>query len=398
MENMNPKIDKSFQWMIYGSLMILALGLLTSMSALALSHILIVIPGIYFIFHADYKNFPVSAWAMLALVVVLICSIIFNQDIAINGFKPISKVKYFLLGFLALAPLCWYFKKYSTDKKISWLIYALCVSATFATIAGLIGLYSGYNPILMKAVHPTRNSGLFGMLMNYAHNLSYFLTIVAGLLIYRRESKKWVNINFLVIVFVINLIGFYYTYTRGTWLGFLCAIPFYYLKAHKKLFFRLGLGLFVVGIVAYFMAGDKVIRPQSEVERISQWKAAVMAFKERPVLGYGYLNFEPHSGEIKTRYELGSVTFVSHAHSNIFEMLGSGGLLGIAVFLIWIGAWFREMYKGSHFMCNIGLAFIVTFFVGGLTQSTITLGINLFFVLAAWCLCSTERALHSSEI
>ncbi|MEA9356611.1 O-antigen ligase family protein [Bacteriovorax sp. PP10] len=384
MEKINPTLEKTLSYMTYGSLMILALGLVTSTTLLALSHILIIVPAIYFLTRADYKNYSKSAWALLAMTFIIIISVLVNQDIAINGYKPIFKAKYFLFGFLAIAPFSWYFKNNLNKRKISWLLYAFFIATTFATIVGIYSKYSLFNPVTLRNVSKDRNAGLFGMVMNYAHNMAYFQIIITSLVFYRKEIQKYINSYFLYIIFAINSMGLYLTYTRGAWLGFLVGIPFLFFKNNKKWFATIIVALAILGIVVYSVAGKNVIRPQSDQERLSQWQAAIMAFKERPVFGYGYLNFEQHSVEIKKRYNIGQIQFGGHAHSNVFEMLGSTGALGLIAFFFWITLWFLEMYKRTDVIAKTALPFIVVFFVSGLTQSTISLGINLFFIMAAY--------------
>lgn len=383
---MQYSYPKSGGTMIFGALMALAIGLLVSPTVLALFHILMIVPMITFLTKADYSKFPKSAWALLALGVVLILSVFVNQDIAVKGFAPLSKTKYFILAFLMIAPLGWYFKNRITDKKMTILLYTFLGAATFATLIGIYARSSGYNPISMREVNTVRNAGLFGMVMNYAHNLSFFLIIVSGLVIYRRQITKYINSYFLYTVLIINLIGLYLTYTRGAWLGYLAAMPFFLFKKNKKYFLAFILSFFILSGVLYKVAGIHVIRPQSDMQRLSQWQAATKAFMERPILGFGYLNFEQHSFEIKKRYDLPEKDFGGHAHSNLFEMLGSAGALGLIAFILWIFFWFKEMHDRHDVVAKITLPFIIVFFVGGLTQSTISLGINLFYVMGAYCI------------
>ncbi|MBY0414329.1 MAG: O-antigen ligase family protein, partial [Bdellovibrionales bacterium] len=375
-------------YLIYSSIMILALGVLTSTTLLALFHILIAVPSIYFIPKAKYKTFPKSAWVLLGMTAIIVLSVLVTQDIAIKGYKPISKAKYFLFGFLSIAPMAWYFKNHFNEKKISYLLYAFCIATTVASFGGISGIWFGYNPILMKSVFETRNGGLFGMLMNYAHNISYFLIIVTGLVIYRKEAQKYINKNFLYVVFFINLLGLYMTYTRGAWLGYLAGVPFFYFKNNKKWFATAILAILAVGAMAYFGAGEAMKRKDYDATRLGQWQAATFAFKERPFLGYGYLNFEEHSSEIKKKYNLLAPDFRGHAHNNFFEMLGSTGGLGFVAFVLWLGIWFKETLDRSDLMARLSVPFIITFVVGGLTQSTISLGINLFFVMGVYALVS----------
>lgn len=372
--------------MIFGTLFVWAAGLMTSPSLLSLSHILMAFPGFYFLKEQDYKKVSKSTWALIAMTVIIILSVLFNQDIAVQGYKPILKSKYFIFGFLSITPIAWWIKNYLTEKNLTYLLYIFCISTTVATISGIIGMQTGVNIVSFKIVALDRNAGLFGMLMNYAHNMTFFLIILVGIIINQKELKKIININWMYFFFFINLAGLYLTYTRGALLALVIGIPFFYLNKNKKIFLATFILLVAIAAGAYYISGNKVIRPQSDNERISQWQAAIKAFEERPILGYGYLNFEHHSTEIKKRYGISNVDFGGHAHSNIFEMLASTGFLGLTAFILWVGFWFWEMYKRDDTIGNISMAFIAVFLAGGMTQSTISLGINLFFIMAGFAI------------
>lgn len=378
-------------WLTYASLMSLALGLFTSMTFLALTHIFIIIPCFYFLNKTNYKNWNKSSWFLLGLIGAIILSVIFNQDISVRGYAPLSKSKYYLLALLSITPFSFYFKNLANDdgtwtKKIYYLLMALMITTTVATISGMIGVFTGYNPLIMKVMTVARNGGLAGMLMNYAQNLAFFQIIVTGLIYYRADIKKYINLNFLYAVWLINALGLYTTYTRGALLAFLVAVPFFFFKEHKKKFISVFIFLFISGTVIYNVAGKAFLRPGSDVERLSQWKAAWAGFKERPVFGLGYLNFEQMAIPLKIKYNIEAVHFGGHAHSNYFEMLASTGLVGFTFFLLWQIAWFIEMYKRDDIIAKIGLPFIVVFVIGGLTQATFALGANLFFIMPVYAL------------
>jgi O-antigen ligase len=375
------KFYNACAFLIFGSLLSLALGLVTSISVLALFHILIIIPIIFFLNKTHYKLVSKSMWCLLALTIAIVLSVVFNQDIATHGYQSISKAKYFLLGFLAVAPLSWYFKNHMTEKKLSWLLYLFCVATTFGTIVGLYSQYSGFNPITSRVADHVRNTGFFGMVMNYAHNLAYFEIIILGIIIFRKNFERLINLNFVYFVFVVNLVGLYMSFTRGAALGLLFGAPFYFFKGNKKVFMSVVVVVLLAGVGSYVASGRMVSRDRSNQERISQWEASMKAFQERPILGYGYLNFETHSVEIKKRYGIGSQDFGGHAHNNFFEILSTTGLIGFIAFVAWLGFWLYEVFQQERIFCDMNLAFIVTFVVGGLTQSTIALGINLFFIM-----------------
>jgi O-antigen ligase len=370
--------------MIYGSLIILAAGLLTSMSLLALSHILLIIPIFYFLPKTNFKGWSKSTWALVAMTVAIILSVFLNQDIAVNGYKPLSKSKYFFFAFLSIAPFSYFFKNSLDEKKIKILLRLILVASVVAGFFGILGKITGYNFLSFKHVNKDRNAGLFGMVLNYAHNLSYFQILLFGLVLYKEEVETFIKPKILNYVFAFNIVSLYLTYTRGAWLALIIGVPFYFFKEHKKNFIIVLITLLLTGGALYVLSGKSVKRKGSDAERISQWQSAFMAFKERPLFGYGYLNFEPHSVELKKRYDIGAQHFGGHAHNIFLEMLATTGLFGFIPFLLWLSFWFYEMYKRNDLVAKWTLPFIITFMVGGMTQSTISLGINLFFILAIY--------------
>lgn len=379
------RLEPIVTYLIFGSLIFLALGVLTSKSVMSMSHVLISIPCIFFLFKTNWKKFNYSTWALVGMSLAIILSVVVNQDIIDKGMNGAIRSKYFFISILSITPLSWYFLKQNRDKPITVLIYALCIATTFATLAGLIGQFTGYNPILMKEVATGRNGGLFGQLLNYAHNLNSFLIIILGLLINKKQSSRYISYKFLVSVFIINSIGLYMTYSRGPWLGFVAAVPFLFIHDRKKFLVSLIL-VFVLGGGAYFAAGKNVERSESDSIRISQWKAAIEMVKDKPLMGYGYHNYEYSVKKIKEENKIGYVNFESHAHNNVMEMLAGTGLIGFLFFMLWLGLWFLEMWKRRDIVGQITMAVIVCFFVAGLTQSTILISINLFFIMGVYSL------------
>ena len=382
---------------IYASLMSLCLGLFTSMTFLALNHIFIVIPCLYFLPKTNFKAWPWSQRFLLAMFGAVVVSVLVNQDIAVAGYAPLTKSKYYLIALLSIAPMSFYFsdlkERADHDKKIKWLLWALIGTTTLASLSGMGAVFFGYNLLKMKAGFVDRNGGLAGMMMNYAHNLAMFQVILTGLVLYRKEVKRYLNLNFLYAAWVINFLGLYLTYTRGAWLGFLVALPFFFLKKNVKGFVMAALVAAMLGIGAYIIAGTSVERALSDAQRVSQWKTAIVGFKERPVFGLGYLNFEKMCTSLKIKYNIEVQDFSGHAHSNYFEMLASTGAVGFIFFMLWQITWFVELLKRDDLIAKVGIGFIVAFMVGGLTQSTFTLGANLFFIMPAYAVTMIKERL-----
>ncbi len=379
------KIENYLSNMIFMSLLFLAIGLLTSPTVLAVSHILIIIPALYFLNKTNWKNLPMSAWGLLAMIIAITLSVVFNQDVSTNGYKAILKAKYFLIGLLSIVPLQWYFKNKIDERKLKQLRFAFYLATTAATSAGLCRVLIGYNPLTGKSGDiGTRDGGVFGMVMNYSHNMSYFLILVIGIYLYKKSSLDKKELNWLRLVLLINSLGLYFAYTRGAWIAVIIGLAVYCYFISRKFLVGLGILGLILGTTIYYFAGDKIMRPQSDSERLSQWSAAYHGFKERPILGYGYLNFEHNAIEIKKRNNISNIDFGGHAHNNFLEMLASAGIVGFVSFVVWLVAWIIEARKENKFENVLTLAFITTFIAGGMTQATIALGINLFFIMAAY--------------
>jgi O-antigen ligase len=229
-----------------------------------------------------------------------------------------------------------------------------------------------------------------GMYMNYAHSLNYFMSILLGLIIYRDAIKKYISEKWLYLVFAINLFAFYESFTRGAWLGFLAAIPFALIKKKRKIVLSAIIATILVGTLSFLFIPKVnetfMNRKDSNDERVGSWKAAIKAFEERPVFGYGLRNFEPHSSELKIKYHLNNAYFVGHAHNIFLEILSNTGIVGFSFFILWLFFWFKEMLIRNDLFSHIAIPVIVSFIVGGLTQSTFILADNTFFITAFYML------------
>ncbi|EQC52178.1 hypothetical protein, partial [Bacteriovorax sp. DB6_IX] len=75
--------------LIKAALIILIIGLFNSISLMAVFHILMIIPIVYFIYKRGLKDLPNSTFALLAFCIVAATSVIFNQDVINNGYKNI---------------------------------------------------------------------------------------------------------------------------------------------------------------------------------------------------------------------------------------------------------------------------------------------------------------------
>jgi len=377
----------------FASLIILSLATFTSLSLSAGAHIFALIPGVYFFVKhfKEKRQLPWSAKALFLLFLVVIASVLFNADIIDRPHKNILKGKYFLFALFFLVSFRELFKSYLTEKRIKILLWLFLISTTLASLSGIIGLYSGFNPLKFKnACHPTRACGVYGMYMTYGYGISLFMVLMTGALIYRDKFLKYVPAWLLGVAFVVNLAGLFLSYARGGWLGFLAAVPFFFIKKNLKAF----IGVCVAGIlvVVISIAASQTVRNMffnrghSNDQRMAFYEAAYKAWTEKPVLGWGFRNFEPNTVKIKQKYNIGHTTYGGHAHNNLLEHLASTGLLGFLLVGFFHLFWLLEMWRRNDWIGDMILPFVVSFSVAGMFQYTFGDGENLFLITAIYAL------------
>lgn len=379
----------NMQNLIYASLMSIALGLFTSMTFVALTHIFIIIPALYFIPKTNFKKLNLSAWFLLVMSLAFILSVVVNQDLSEKGYTAIFKTKYYLIGLFSIVPFSYYFSNLDTalrTRRIRSLLLAVLITATTAGLFGMFSTAVEFNFLKWQASDSPRNSGFAGMLLNYAHNLALLQVFLTGMIYYKEEVKEYITSKELYIFWVINFVALYSTYARGALLAFLVAFPFYFFKTNKKLFLQISAMLIITSAAIIPFVSQFSGRPSSSEDRYSQWNAAIAGFKERPVFGLGYMNFERLSVPLKIKYNIPGVHFGGHAHNNYFEVLASTGFVGFIFFMLWQISWFRELYIRDDLFSRLSLPCLIAFVVGGLTQATFTLGANLFLTMTFYAL------------
>ena len=375
------------------SLFMLAIGLFTSITISALSHIFIIFPALYFTsINFKFKHLSRSWMTLFILILIIFFSIFSNWENIQNPVGKLFKVKYFLLALLGVFAYQSTFLNYLDDRMKKEILRVFLLLTTLATLSGIIALYSGFNFISWKiACHPNRACGLFGMYMTYGYGIGLFMILITGILIHRKKFSHLISMPFIVLVWIINLTGLILSYSRGAWVGFIVAIPFFFLKSRKSFYTSLAvMGFIIILLFSFSIKVQKTFfdndRQQSNLRRISLWRAGLKAFHENPLLGKGFLNFEAESKNIKERYDLSLKKFGGHAHNNFIEYLASTGILGLLMLFLFHLFWFMEVYKRKDIVSNIVLPFVVALFVSGQFQYTLGDGENLFLIMIVWTL------------
>lgn len=369
------------------SLFFLAAGIFTSVSILSVYQILFAIPLMYFLWWAimDKKwQLPLSGWFLVGFIVVAVISLVINFDIVPKPSKNFGRVKYFVFGVVGI----YVFREWlpvATDKAKKVLVNTFLLSIVVA------GLYAGWEFFIsgkdrVKSLTDT---------MRYGYGSAMALLTLLSAILHHDKIKNWFNWKWGVTAFIIGFVGMYLTYTRGALLGFLCGLPFVLYFYKKKLGLILG-GLAVLGVLGLggmylFGSGKYESRflvnkdNQSDVMRRSQWKAAVIATQEKPLLGWGLSNFHSQLKRIKHEYDLDAKWYDdAHSHNIFLEIASGTGLIGFFFFIGWLISWAVECFKAGGVLKAMVIPFGAAFVVS--SQFEVTFDANnasmIFFLYA----------------
>lgn len=344
-----------------------------------------------------------STWWLLLVLGAILMSVAANLGEIESPLRVLKKARYHLIwAGLILTPGIPAMFLRKASEWAPWLMAGWLGSLTLATISGIIGDITGYNPLLLAPdAYPTRLSGVSSMVMTYAYGVQFSVLLLAVLLVTGPEVRQWLTrgrrwLSILVMVsLALGLYGLYFSYTRGALAGALAGAGALLLVQKKRslLIWVTSLAL-AAGLFAIFH-GDRYVSLsalKAESVRVSQWTAAWRCFRENPVFGIGYRQFEEKCVLLKRKYGMPldhkrqidgkefPVHFSGHAHNEILEALASTGLFGVVAFLGFWASWALESCR-SRRARSFFLPVIAAFFVSGMVQNMFTDSEVLNFIL-----------------
>lgn len=359
------------------ALFFLAAGVFTSVTILSVYQILFTVSVLYYASLAiRQKNLrlPKSAYWLLAFTAVALISSLMNIDLMPKPAKNFGRLKYFLYGVGGIVVFRYWVKE-SSDKIKAIITNTLFVSMV---VAGSYALWQYFFS------GEDRASGLTET-MRYGYGTSMMLLIIMSAILHKDKLGKWFDYRWAIVAFVFGFAGMYLTYTRGALLGLLCGLPFVLYFFKPKLGLTLGglavLGVLGLGTVYLFGSGESSSRflvnknNASDVIRRSQWKAAIIATQEKPLLGWGLSNFHSQLKRIKNQYDLDAKDYNdAHSHNLFLEVASGTGLVGLFLFLGWVISWAWESFQAKGLIraliVPMGVAFVVS------SQFEVTLDAN----------------------
>lgn len=197
-------------------------------------------------------------------------------------------------------------------------------------------------------------TSLYHATLFFGHHLSTasvlifpaFTALAVALGYFTRKDPKQLPLSpkLALITGVAGILILFLSYARTAWIalfiGVILLIKKYFIPRLSRTQWISGTlaGLLTVGLFIQIpIVKNRIEKLYGVSERMELWKANIDFFTHRPLTGIGWLKTQEMS-----EFYFKSIDpvnykgyFWGHAHSNLFEMLGGTGLIGLLVFLGW---------------------------------------------------------------
>jgi O-antigen ligase/tetratricopeptide (TPR) repeat protein len=308
------------------------------------------------------KFHPIQA-AVLLYTLIITLSSLFGVNLYRSFWGTIERGE----GLLTIYHVVLFFlMATSVIKQEKWWLRLLDASVLVSVVTGI---YAIAQILQFDVIHSgeTRISSTIGNAAFYAGYLLINVFLAAYLMTRYRNILLKIFYG-AVIIFEIFLI--FATQTRGALLALfgglvLLAIINLFFAPHGKVKKISGAALLALAIFSLALFASKEaawvkntgalnrvvtisfddITTQS---RLLTWDSSIQAFKDRPLLGYGYENFNVAFNtyfHAEIFQDAGSQIWFDRAHSIVFEQLVIGGALGLLSYLAIFVIVFRELYR-----------------------------------------------------
>lgn len=289
----------------------------------------------------DKRSIPLAPeivlLCLLTAYITLKTPFAFYTDVAWHMWERFIKIVFIAL----LIPTLIY-----TPKRVRWFLWTILFSlGVFFGVKG--GLFS------IATMGQSRVQGPEPSFIGGNTHLGVALLMVLPMYVaFMRDSEKqWIK-RVSALGFWLTFLAVVFTYSRGAWLGLIAVGSLLYMQSKRKLLIATVLvPITLAGVVGVAFLPDKLLdrantittdtetMDTSALARLQAWSVATNIALTYP-LGAGYtVDAMPFAEWIRySDIEHPGLFKVQAAHSIYFQMLGDHGFVGLALFLVMIGA------------------------------------------------------------
>lgn len=289
------------------------------------------------------KRFLVAFFMLLVLFVTSLFGVDFKRSFFGNFYRWDGLVT--LMSLMSFSFLVYVLKRVMDIEKL--VFFSVFFSFIFTFIWCAIQYWLSDSPVYAGFGNPV-------FLVGYLFVLSPFLLYGSG----KYFGRKWVKVLLLLMLSAMGIM-------TGTIFGFL-TIPFYVIailflekKIDLQLLRSLVILVFLVGVGVYLFEQSKVVSFVFESrERIV--RKSILAFRERPILGWGYANFDVAFASVDWPIKVNNDVYMDKAHSHLLEYIVTSGIVGMFSYLavlFWFASDLLRSKKGGRYYMILMLMF-----------------------------------------
>jgi O-antigen ligase len=370
---------------IIGLFCFLFLAVFTSQTLVDLCDTLIVATALYTLIKTkDWsfsKKISRTSWFWGLWLAILVAGYIMNTS---SSFPWVYFLEF--RWFLSLIAMIYLLQKVAEPKQmigsLGLLMLALNIAALF--------LYF-YRP-------DARAGGINNAVMAFSQNMGmivcFFVTFITCIYKYQIEFKYK---KLFIVVSATSVLLVILTLTRGVWIASALGISITAMFVPKRVFIYTIISIGVLFSALSFLSPSFNQRVYSTSEdsktsnnqRRNIWSANFEIFKDHPLIGVGYTLNNERLTEYYDKLNIPQTELKSHAHNQYLHFAAGTGILGLMMFLIFLGSIFRYGILGfiqnqDTLIKSVYLSLLssfICFVTAGLTESNFSISKNRFFFL-----------------
>jgi O-antigen ligase len=258
-----------------------------------------------------------------------------------------------------------------------------------STITSLVFLFNLYKLAVLKSPIPNFE-GVPGISFGNPVFLSGFLVVTLPYIYWMVINNKRLKKILFLTCLLIQIIAILLTETWGGMAGILLFLILVFLfseykyKTMASLIFTL---CFSVSIYLYFINQSNLQKASSNIliaeSRQRILIKGLLAFKKKPILGWGWANFDYAFKSVDYPIHIENDKYVDKAHSNLVEILVTTGILGFTIYILIIGR-LLTIYKrrGDEFSKILLMSLIIYLFHSQTNVISISEEIIFWIILA----------------
>lgn len=377
-------------------------------------YLIIIFVGAYALYNEKKKiSFELKVFYLLALVLLFVISL----SVLTHDWHDFFEWRFSAFQLLLFIPLIGVFAYLVFDSvELFWKI--LIISS----------LYTSFWLLLLFFNWPVeRDTGYLSIAISRG-NMGMLFGLMAMVSFFALPSKVWKTLA--VLGFISGVALSIISGSRGGWLALLISmftLTFIFYRFGKKTEFKslVVIQLFVMVCLVVFWKElplqDRVHQAFIDIKnyfdgnpfssvgyRLELWKASYYAFLEKPLLGWGWTNFDLAQQFVFDNGHIAPIRYFGHPHNQYFLFLvetGLIGLLSLLAFMLWpFWVAIRYIKQTKEFNSTIYLAILVMVVTESILEFSLTddsfsqkYFIFVFLIISCFSLIAFRRR-HLSSI